>query len=396
MRLDLQEAWSETANRQAGTGQRAKWFRASEAKDRDALEGPKLRGFEWETFEGENVQSGFARWLAALALFVSLSAFGQTAAQNGGDFSIKLHPKTKVPENAILVKGAWSSASDSATAMPEGGSLTDNVYRNQYFGITYPLPPDWIQKYTGPPPSDSGRYVLAQIWRPDTYKGDARGNILITAQDMFFTPLPAANALQLVNYTKNHLQADYKLELKPIEIGGRTFTGLAYWSPVAELHWYVLATEIRCHAVQFVFMNRDPKTLESTVLEMSKMKLPAEASPTGGTGGGGVPVCIKDYASDGNVIERVDPIFSEQRFNPVPVRIIIDKQGKVKHIHFLSAFPDQTKAISDALNQWKFRPYLRDGQPVEVETGIMFGRAPHPIARARQAGLQPHLARRGP
>jgi hypothetical protein len=72
---------------------------------------------------------------------------------------------------------------------------------------------------------------------------------------------------------------------------------------------------------------------------------------------------------------KVDPIFSEHRVNPVPVRVIIDKNGKVKHIEFLSAFPDQAKAISDALGQWKFKPYLQDGHPVEVETGIMFGRA---------------------
>ncbi|MGO9450160.1 MAG: energy transducer TonB [Candidatus Binataceae bacterium] len=344
--------------------------------------------------------SGFARGLAALALALTVSApaFGQTTTQNGGDFSTNLHPRTKVPANVILVKGAWSSASDSTTAVPEGGSLINNVVRNRYFGITYPLPPDWIQKYAGPPPSDSGRYVLAQIWRPDTYKGDARGNILITAQDMFFTPLPRDNALQLVDYARNHLQADYELELKPTqtEIAGRPFAALAYWSPVAELHWYVLATEIRCHAVEFVFMNRDQKTLESTVLKMSKMKLPEEASPTGGTGGGGVPVCIKDYASDENVIDRVDPVFSEQRFNPVPVRIIINKEGKVKFIHFLSAFPDQTKAISDALRQWKFRPYLLAGHRVEVETGVMFGRAPHPPAPARHPALQPHLARRSP
>jgi len=344
------------------------------------------------------MRSGFARCLAALALSVSLPAFSQTAAPNSRDFPGNLHPTAKVPANVILVKGAWSSASDSTTAVPEGGSLTNNVFRNKYFGITCPLPPDWIQKYAGPPPSDSGRYVLAQIWRPDTYRGDARGNILITAQDMFFTRLPAANALQLVDYTRNHLQADYELELKPTktEIAGRAFAGLAYWSPVAELHWYVLATEIRCHAVEFVFMNRDPKTLESIVSEMSKMKLPEEASPTGGTGGDGVPVCIKDYASDENVIERVDPVFGEQRFNPVPVRIIISKQGKVKHIHFLSAFPDQTKAIGDALRQWKFRPYLRDGHRVEVETGIMFGRTPHPLAPARRAALEPHLVRSGP
>jgi hypothetical protein len=88
-------------------------------------------------------------------------------------------------------------------------------------------------------------------------------------------------------------------------------------------------------------------------------------------------LCIKDYASEENVIARVDPIFTEHRFNSVPVRVIIDREGRVKHIHFLSAFPDQTKAISDALGQWKFKPYLREGKPVEVETGLVFGRRPY-------------------
>jgi len=36
--------------------------------------------------------------------------------------------------------------------------------------------------------------------------------------------------------------------------------------------------------------------------------------------------------------------------------------------------------ISDALKQWKFQPYERNGQRFEVETGIMFGRAPQPVA----------------
>jgi hypothetical protein len=90
-------------------------------------------------------------------------------------------------------------------------------------------------------------------------------------------------------------------------------------------------------------------------------------------------VCVKDFATGANVVARVDPIFSQAKFNLVPVRIIIDKKGKVKHIHFLSAFPDQAKAITDALGQWKFKPYVRDGIPLEVETGIIFGRAVRPI-----------------
>jgi hypothetical protein len=331
------------------------------------------------------MRCGFPRFLMVLALSVSLPTWGQSARtqnppKSGGDFSNNTQPDVKVPAGVILVKGAWSSASDSVTPVPEGGSVTNNIFRNRYFGMTYALPKDWTEKYKGPPPSDSGRYVLAQIRPADTFKGPTRGSILITAQDMFFTPLPAANALELINDAKNNLPADYKLELPPAptKISGHPFTFFAYWSPVAELHWYVLATQIRCHAVELVLTSQNTNLLESLILDMNQMELPAEASPTAGTGGGDVPVCVKDYAKDENVIARVDPVFTERTFNPVPVRIIIDKAGKVKHIHFLSAFPDQAKAITVALRQWKFRPYLRERQPVEVETGIMFGRAPHP------------------
>ncbi|HEV3037152.1 MAG TPA: hypothetical protein VHA33_05130 [Candidatus Angelobacter sp.] len=119
-------------------------------------------------------------------------------------------------------------------------------------------------------------------------------------------------------------------------------------------------------------MNRDTKALEELIKDMdSKMKLQLEASTSGG---GSVPVCIKGFASGENVIERVEPVLTERRYNAIPVRLIIDKQGTIKHIHFLSAFPEQEKAISDALKQWRFRPYERDGQRLEVETGIMFGR----------------------
>jgi hypothetical protein len=318
----------------------------------------------------------------------SLSAWSQGTQpqnnpKNGGDFSDVSQPITKVPTGVILVKGAWSSSSDSITPVPEGGTVANSTFSNPYFGMSYAVPPGWEEKYKGPPPSDSGRYVLLQLRPADTFKGTARGNILVTAQDMFFTPLPAANALDLINYSKDHLQADYKVELQPTQtmLSGHAFTFFAYWSPIAELHWYVLATEIRCHALQIVLTSRDTKLLESLILDFNKMQLPEEAGSTAGNGGGTFPVCIKDYANDENVITRVEPVFSEHRFNPVPVRIIIDKDGKVKQIHCLSASPDQAKAITDALKQWQFKRYMRAGRPLEVETGIMFGRVTYPTAR---------------
>ena len=319
----------------------------------------------------------FWRFLALFGFSMSLLARPQAAPQSGGDFSNNPEAK-KLPTGVLLVKGAWSSASDSVTPLPERGTVGKNVYSNPYFGLTYALPPDWIEKYTGPPPSDSGYYVLAQIRPADTLKGIVRGSVLIAAQDLFFTLTPASNALELINLSKDKWSPVYKLEQPPalVRIAEHSFVRFAYGSPVAELHWYVLATQIRCHMVQFVFTSHDTKLVERLIQEMDKMSLPEEAGPISGRGGGDVPVCIKDYASGENIMERVDPVSTERRFNPVPVRIIIDKEGKVKHVHFLSAFPDQAKAISDALEQWRFRPYLRDGHPAEVETGIMFGRAP--------------------
>jgi hypothetical protein len=287
----------------------------------------------------------------------------QNGPRNGGDFSQQLHPQKKLPTDVILVKGAWSSASDSVTPVPEGGTLSDHVYSNPY---------------DGPPPSDSGYYVLATIHPADTFKGVARGSILIAAEDLFFSPTRAGNALQLIDFTRDNLKANYRVTRAPtrIRIAGHSFVRFDYVAPVAGLHWHVLATQIRCHIVQFVFTSRDTRLIEKLIQDTTTLKLPDEAGVEQGTGGGDAPVCVRDYARDENIVEKVDPFLTDRKYNPIPVRVIIDQAGKVKHIHFLSAFPDQARTITDALLQWKFKPYLRDGRPVEVETGIMFGQTP--------------------
>lgn len=207
-----------------------------------------------------------------------------------------------------------------------------------------------------------------------------RGTILISAQDLFFNLTPTNTAVELVNFRKSKLGADYKMERQPTEvkIANRSFIRMDYMSPVAELHWYTLATQIRCHAVEFLLTSRDPALLESLVRSMEMMVLPEQAGPAAGRGGGDAPVCIRDYATGDNVLQKVDPVFTERKFNPIPVRMVIDKNGKVKHVHIISAFSEQSRAITDALLRWEFRPYKINGQPVEVETGILFGATQRP------------------
>ena len=333
------------------------------------------------------MHSFFQPALRLIGLGVALLIAAPCAhSQQPGGPSQNTEPK-RLPVDTILVRGAWSSASDLVIPVPEGGTLAGSVYTNEYFGFTYALPSGWIQKYSAPPPSDSGYYVLAQFRPADTSTGTSPASIFITAQDLFFSLTPAANALELINYTRGRLQPDYKVERLSTQasVANRSFIRFDYYSPAAGLHWRVLATEIRCHVIEFVFTGRDTKLLDNLVENMNRMKLPAEANPRFGTGGDNAPVCEKDYARGENVTYRVDPVFSERRFNAIPVRIVIDKEGKVKHIHFPSAFPDQARSITDALWQWRFKAYLRDGQPTELETGILFGHAPRVPTSAPQA-----------
>src|SRR5579872_931582 len=127
-----------------------------------------------------------------LALLIASSpAFAQSAA------------------TGVLVKGAWSSSSDTGTPVPEAGEVRAGSYVNAYFGLTYPLPAGWQQKYEGPPPSDRGYYVLAQLSPPDD---SSRGTLLILAHDLFFTPVPTSSPLQLINDVRGHLAAGYSVE----------------------------------------------------------------------------------------------------------------------------------------------------------------------------------------
>ncbi len=315
-----------------------------------------------------------ALWLFAV---LSISGAGGALAQDAKDGRDLPAVPGAIPPDVIIVKGAEASASDRKTPLPETGTTGKEWYENQYFRLSYPIPADWSEKFKGPPPSDSGSYVLTQLRPTAAFKGPNKATILVTAQDLFFSIAPPRNALELIQKASEHLPAYYKVEHPPaaVRIGNHSFARFDYMSPAAELHWSVLATEIRCHAVQFVFTSRDTRVLEGLVQNMEKMKVP-ETGPASHSGEDDFPTCIRDYARGENLTYKVDPVLTDRKFNPIPVRIIIGKNGRVKHIHLLSAFPEQASTIIDALLQWRFKPYLQNGEPAEVETGIMFGSSP--------------------
>jgi len=54
----------------------------------------------------------------------------------------------------------------------------------------------------------------------------------------------------------------------------------------------------------------------------------------------------------------------------VVLHALISKDGSIENLTLISGHPMLAPAAIDAVKQWKYRPYLLNGEPVEVETEV--------------------------
>ena len=54
----------------------------------------------------------------------------------------------------------------------------------------------------------------------------------------------------------------------------------------------------------------------------------------------------------------------------VELRAIISKAGTIENLIVVSGHPMLVKSAIEAVRQWRYRPYLLNNEPIEVETEI--------------------------
>jgi hypothetical protein len=271
----------------------------------------------------------------------------------------------------LLLLLAWDCRqavqADERVPDPEDGMMTPHAYANPYFGLTYPFAAGWRDGTGGPLPSAEGYYVLGAVDSADGISG----NLLIAAQDMFFSPQPFSDAMALITATRRTMAAlpGMQIDREPmaVSVAGRAFGRLDY-SGVG-LYRTMLATEIRCHLVSFVATANDPALLEQAALSLARLSPPETSAHVGDTG---FPVCIKDYATGENLLRRIEPRAAAPFFTRIAVRIIVGGDGDVQHIHVIKASEEQRKNIAEALVRWRLKPLRVNDQAVAVETGLVF------------------------
>lgn len=115
---------------------------------------------------------------------------------------------------------------------------------------------------------------------------------------------------------------------------------------------------------------------------------------TGGPGGPGIPSVLSgdrpimptlraqptrtvrtSTMMEGSLIRKVQPVYpplarSARIQGPVVLAAVINKSGTIDNLRALSGHPMLVPAAVDAVSQWRYRPYILNGEPVEVETRI--------------------------
>lgn len=78
---------------------------------------------------------------------------------------------------------------------------------------------------------------------------------------------------------------------------------------------------------------------------------------------------------EGNLIQRIQPPYPslarQARIQgAVVLRAVISRTGTIENLQVVSGHPMLAPAAVNAVRQWRYRPYMLNGDPVEVETQV--------------------------
>jgi protein TonB len=81
------------------------------------------------------------------------------------------------------------------------------------------------------------------------------------------------------------------------------------------------------------------------------------------------------HMDEGDLVHKVLPIYpplarAARIQGQVVLQALISKQGVIENLKVLSGHPMLAPAAKEAVRQWRYRPYVLNNEPVEVETQI--------------------------
>jgi protein TonB len=84
---------------------------------------------------------------------------------------------------------------------------------------------------------------------------------------------------------------------------------------------------------------------------------------------------ISQGVSQGLLIKRVQPRYPQNALSmrvqgAVQMEATINKEGNISNLKVLSGDAVLARAATEAVKQWRYKPYFLNGEPVEIQTQI--------------------------
>ena len=84
---------------------------------------------------------------------------------------------------------------------------------------------------------------------------------------------------------------------------------------------------------------------------------------------------ISQGVSQGLLIKKVSPSYPSNALRmqiegSVQLLATVSKEGNITQVKVLSGDAQLTRAATDAVKQWKYKPYLLNGEPVDIQTQV--------------------------
>ena len=280
---------------------------------------------------------------------------------------------------------------------PPLGTFGDDTYSNEFFDLNYPMSRDWVRETEAmrkrvAEGGSLGLYVLlAAVHIPQqTAPLEADSSFVFSALDG--AGRNCEQHLQgLADDLHSRKQAKGKGSVTALMIAGRNFRRVDFDFGESPGHRTFLCMESKDYLLLWNIAGLSKGAVESTVSTLNAIQsasLPSSpaisvenAANSNASAGKGnkaqvANVKVAPGISQGLLIKKVQPVYPLQaRYariqGTVRMSAVINKAGDVIDLEVLDGPIELVVSAVNAVRQWKYRPYLFNGDPVQVRTVII-------------------------
>lgn len=292
---------------------------------------------------------------------------------------------------STLVYSQQSGTSPEVKLRYETGKIAQGLYSNECLGLSFPLPPAWqlntkVVGEDGTAQHIAGGIALLVLFQQSANSG---ANTFALMADEASTQTESAQDF-VSNYARLQINAkpserEFIREPYAVDYGeGHFFRAdfkQLFPSTNATLFVSPILTKFRGYFVGAVVVARSVEEVNQAAdlllhLSFQQDQVDPRCVMSTHDFSIGQRVRISKDVQKGLLIKKVPPDYPEiarqaRVQGSVVMHAVIDKNGNIQDLKLISGHAMLAPAAMKAVKDWKYRPYLLQGQPMEVETEIV-------------------------